>query len=41
MRCGMKIIACIKQVPNTTEIKIDGEEFLIARQGDILALVEE
>ena len=25
----------------TTEIKIDGEEFLIARQGDILALVEE
>lgn len=25
----------------TTEIKIDGEEFLIARQSDILALVEE
>ena len=25
----------------TTEIKIDGEEYLIARQSDILALVEE
>jgi chaperonin GroES len=25
----------------TTEIKIDGQEFLIARQSDILALVEE
>ena len=25
----------------TTEIKIDGEEFLIARQSDILAMVEE
>ena len=25
----------------TTEIKIEGEEFLIARQSDILALVEE
>lgn len=25
----------------TTEIKLDGEEFLIARQSDILALVEE
>ncbi|MBQ4052338.1 MAG: co-chaperone GroES [Clostridia bacterium] len=25
----------------TTEIKLDGEEYLIARQSDILALVEE